>query len=108
MLFINVIHHTQSSTSIKRLGVTRNRWRQKTIAHRKADQGYNVLINCKPKAIWIVGQSIVFCKQRNPQCSCVRKKTVNIGIFITFRNGDRKIMQPPRMTSGTTVESDVK
>ena len=37
--------------------------------------------------------------QRIPESSCVRKETVDIDILVTFRNGDRKIMQSIRITS---------
>ena len=40
-----------------------------------------------------------FYRQRIPEFSCVRKETVDIDIFVTSRNGDRKIMQSVRITS---------
>ena len=48
----------------------------------------------------IIGQRKAFCMQRILESRCVRKETVDIDIFITSRNGDRKIMQPIRITSG--------
>ena len=39
------------------------------------------------------------CRQTIPECSCARKDTVNIDIFLTPRNGGRKIMQPIRIES---------
>ena len=38
-------------------------------------------------------------RQRIPESSCARKKTVDIGILVTSRNDDRKIMQSIRITS---------
>ena len=35
--------------------------------------------------------------------SIVRKETVDIDILVTYRNGERKIMQPIRITSGPTT-----
>ena len=39
-----------------------------------------------------------FCKKRIRESSCARKENVVIDILITSRNGDRKIMQPIRIT----------
>ena len=47
----------------------------------------------------IIGQGKAFYRQRIPEPSCVRKETVDIDIFVTSRNGDRKIMQSIRITS---------
>ena len=59
-----------------------------------------VSINSRLKAIYIIGQRKAFCGQRIPESSCARKETVDIDIFITSRRkGDRKIMQPIRITS---------
>ena len=33
-----------------------------------------------------------FYRQRIPESSCVRKETIVIEIFVTSKNGDRKIM----------------
>ena len=40
-------------------------------------------------------------KQKNSRFSCARKKTVDITIIVTPRNGDIKIMQFIRITSRT-------
>ena len=56
-------------------------------------------VNSKLKATKIIGQSKAFYRQRIPQSSCVRKETVDIGILVTSRNGDRNIMQSIRITS---------
>ena len=42
-----------------------------------------------------------FSRQRIPQPGCGRKEAVYIDIPIASRNGDRKIMQSIRITSGT-------
>ena len=41
----------------------------------------------------IIGQRKAFYRQGIPEFSCVRKETVDIGILVTSRNGERKIMQ---------------
>ena len=41
----------------------------------------------------------VFHMQRIPESRCVRKETVDIGILVISRNGDRKIVQSIRITS---------
>ena len=56
-------------------------------------------VNSKLKATKIIGQRKAFYRQRIPQSSCVRKETVDIGILVTSRNGDRNIMQSIRITS---------
>ena len=59
-------------------------------------------INSKLKATYIKGQRKVFCGQRILECSCARKGTVDTEILITSRRkGDRKIMQPIKITSET-------
>ena len=61
-----------------------------------------VSINSRLKAIYIIGQRKAFCGQRIPESSCARKETVDIEILITSRRkGDRKIMQPIKITSET-------
>ena len=47
----------------------------------------------------IIGQRKAFYRQRLPDSSCARKKTVDIEILVTSRNGDRKIIQSIRITS---------
>ena len=49
----------------------------------------------------IIGQRKAFHRQRIPETSCTRKETVDIDIFVTSRNGDRKIMQSIRIRSIT-------
>ena len=56
-------------------------------------------VNSGLKATKNIGQRKVFYRQRIPEFSCARKETVDIDILITSRNGDRKIMQPIRITS---------
>ena len=46
-----------------------------------------------------MGQRKAFYRQIIPEFSSARKKTVDIDILVTSRNGDRKIMQPIRITS---------
>ena len=61
-----------------------------------------VSINSRLKAIYIIGQRKAFCGQRIPESSCARKETVDLEILITSRRkGDRKIMQPIKITSET-------
>ena len=63
-----------------------------------------VSINSRLKAIYIIGQRKAFCGQRIPESSCARKETVDIEILITSRRkGDKKIMQPIRITSKTAT-----
>ena len=61
-------------------------------------------INSRLKGIYIIGQGKANCRQRIPESSCTRKETVDIEILITSRRkGDRKIMQPIRITSETAT-----
>ena len=53
--------------------------------------------NSKLKATKIIGQRKAFFRQRIPESSCARKETVVIDILVTYRNGDRKIMQSIRI-----------
>ena len=57
-------------------------------------------VNSGLKATKIIGQRKAFYMQRIPEFSCVRKETVDIDILVTSRNGDRKIMQSIKITSG--------
>ena len=50
-------------------------------------------VNSRHKPTKIIGQRKAFYRQIIPQSSCARKETVDIDILVTFRNGDRKIMQ---------------
>ena len=56
-------------------------------------------VNSRLKATKIIGQRKAFYRQRIPEFSCARKETVDIDIFVTSRNGDRKIMQSIRISS---------
>ena len=40
-----------------------------------------------------------FYRQIIPESNCARKETVDRGIFVTSKNGDRKIMQSIRVTN---------
>ena len=44
-------------------------------------------------AIHIMSQSKLFCRQRGPESSCAKRKTVDIDILIKSRNSDRRIMK---------------
>ena len=61
---------------------------------------YKMSVNSRLKATKIIGQRRAFYRQRIPESSCARKETVDIDILVTSRNGDRKIMQSIRITSG--------
>ena len=56
-------------------------------------------VNSRLKATKIIGQRKAFYRQRIPESSCARKETVDIDIFVTSRDGDRKIIQSIRITS---------
>ena len=56
-------------------------------------------VNSRLKATKIIGQRKAFYRQRIPEFSCARKETVDIDIFVTSRNGDRKIIQSIRISS---------
>ena len=60
-------------------------------------------VNSGVKATEIIGQRKALYRQRIPEPSCGRKETVDIDILVTFRNGDRKIMQSIRITSRPTL-----
>ena len=59
-------------------------------------------VNSRLKATKIIGQRKAFFRQRIPESSCARKKTVDIDICVTSRNDDRKIMQSIRMSRPTS------
>ena len=64
-----------------------------------------VSINSRLKAIYIINQRKAFCGQRILESGCARKETVDREILITSRRkGDRKIMQPVRITSVTATK----
>ena len=56
-------------------------------------------VNSRLKATKIIGQRKAFYRPKIPQPSCARKETVDIDILVTFRNGNRKIMQYIRIIS---------
>ena len=56
-------------------------------------------VNFRLKAIKIICQRKAFYKQRIPESSCMRKKTVDTDILVASRNGDTKIMQSIRVMS---------
>ena len=49
-------------------------------------------INSRLKATKIIGQRKAFYRQRIPESSCARKKTVDVDILVISRNSDRTIM----------------
>ena len=53
------------------------------------------------RTISIMSQRKVYCRQRIQQSSCARKETADKDIIKTSKNGDRKIMQPIRIMSGS-------
>ena len=52
-------------------------------------------VNSRVKATKIIDQRKAFYSHRIPEFSCARKETVDIGILVTFRNGDRKLKSRP-------------
>ena len=56
-------------------------------------------VNSRLKATKIIGGRKEFYRQRIPDSSCAKRETVDADILVTSRNGDRKIMQPIRITS---------
>ena len=56
-------------------------------------------VNFKLKATKIIGQRKAFFRQKIPEPSCARKETVDIDILVTYRNGDRKVMESIRIMS---------
>ena len=65
-----------------RLGITRKR-STKRLKHKG---------NLFQKEPEIISQGKAFYRQRIPESSYVRKETVDIGILVKSRNGDRRIM----------------
>ena len=59
-------------------------------------------VNSRVKATKIIGERKAFYRQRIPELSCARKETVDIDILVTSKNGDEKIIQFIRITSGPT------
>ena len=62
-----------------------------------------MFVNSRLKATKIIDLRKTFYRQKIPESSCVRKETVDIDILVTFRNGDRKIMQSIRITRPPSV-----
>ena len=60
-------------------------------------------VNSGLKATKIIGQRKAFYRQRIPEFSYARKKTVNIDILVTSRTGDREVMQSVRITSRSSL-----
>ena len=59
------------------------------------------------KTISIISQGKAFCRKRIPQpssSSYARKETADKDITKTSKNGDRKIMPPARITSGSPIQ----
>ena len=56
-------------------------------------------VNSTLIATKITDQRKAFYRQTIPEFSCARKETVDIGILVISRNGDRNIMQSIRITS---------
>ena len=54
-------------------------------------------VNSGLKATIVIGQRKAFYRQRISEPSCAKKETVDIDILVTFRNGDRKVMQSIRI-----------
>ena len=55
-------------------------------------------VNSRLKATKIISQREAIYRQIIPESICAKEETVNIGIFETSRNGDRKIIQSIRIT----------
>ena len=56
-------------------------------------------VNSRLKATKIIDQRKAFYRLRIPEFSCAREEIVDIGILVTSRNSDRKIIQSFRITS---------
>ena len=57
-------------------------------------------VNSRLKANQILGQRKALYRQRIPRSSFAMKETVDLDILVTSKNGDRKIIQSIRITSG--------
>ena len=55
-------------------------------------------VSSRLKGTKIIAQRKAFYRQKIPEISCARKETVDVGILVTSRNGDRKIKQSVRKT----------
>ena len=56
------------------------------------------------KTLSIISPGKAFWGQKIPQSRCARKETADRGIIKTSKNGDRKIMQPVRIKSGSPTQ----
>ena len=92
--------HARLNNHYKAWSYKKNK-RKKIKTYRKSVQKELQLkeLNSTLKATKIIGQRKAFYWQKIPGSSCVRKKTADIDILVTTRNGDRKIMQSFRITS---------
>ena len=102
------IYSKQGCTATTRHGVTRktNIKRLKHTGNLSLEGTYSEQVsNFRLKAIQIIGQRKAFYRQRIPESGCVRKKTVEIYILVTFRNSDRKMMQSIRITSRSPLRN---
>ena len=101
-IFLIGIHSMQGWTATTSHGVLRKRT-TKRLKHTRnlfrKNLQLKMSVNSRCKATKIIGQGKAVYRQRIPESSCVRKETVDIGIFVTSRNGDRKIMLSIRITS---------
>ena len=58
-----------------------------------------MFVHSEFKATKMIDQRKAFYRQIILESSYVRKETLDIGILVTYRNGDRKTMQSIRITS---------
>ena len=98
------IHSMQGWTATSRHGVTRKRSTKKLKHTGNPFRTYSskMSVNSRLKATKIIGQRKAFYRQKIPESSSEKKETADIDIFVTSRNGDRKIMRSIRITSGPT------
>ena len=57
-----------------------------------------MFVHSEFKATKMIDQRKAFYRQIILESSYVRKETLDIGILVTYRNGDRKTMQSIRIT----------
>ena len=96
--FLTGIHFMQESAATTRHGFTRKR-STNTLNYTGNLLRKNLQLNSRLKATKIIGQRKPFYRHKIPECSCARKETVEIDILVTSRSGDRKTIQPIRITS---------
>ena len=65
-------------------------------------------VNYGLKATTSIGQTKAFYRQKVPESSCARKKSVDIDILVTSRDCNRKIMQSTRRASRSTSKKEVE